>query len=175
MLMNLDKIKVYLSARISKDAHEWNNAVCDALDDRIEVFKPHEHNPWNMDHRKLPKEVYEVDLEAMKWSNMGLLLTPYGRDCAWEVGWYNGAKKPIIIYAEQDDSWLRDWMVKGGVDLIVTANTELHDVLMNDSITCEKSVLISHRSELSEIFVKVCQSHSPDCKKILRVPVTEES
>ncbi len=96
----MEKIKVYLSARISQDAHFWSNFVCDLLDERFEVFKPHEHNPYNVDHRYLQKSVYEMDLHAMQNSDIGLLLSPYGRDCAWEVGWYSKSDKPIVLYAD---------------------------------------------------------------------------
>ena len=52
----MSKTKMYLSARISTDAHKWNNEVCDYLAEHIEVFKPQDHNPYNLDHRKFQRQ-----------------------------------------------------------------------------------------------------------------------
>ena len=142
---NMERIKIYVSARISADAHKWNNAVCSSLDDRIEVFKPQDHNPYNLDHREFSKQVYEIDLKAMQGSDMGLLLPPYGRDCAWEVGWYSNSDKPMAVYTENDTEWLRDWMIKGGVDKVITPTDWLFDILKNDPIVADKSRLIESR------------------------------
>src|SRR3989344_9616766 len=110
----MQKIKVYLIARISEDAHSRNNEVSDSLDSRIELFKPQEHNPYNLDHRKFGPDVFETDVKAMSESDIGLLLTPYGRDCSWEVGWYSKSDKPVVACVENRTEWLKDWMVKGG-------------------------------------------------------------
>jgi nucleoside 2-deoxyribosyltransferase len=150
-----DKIKVYLSARIAEDAHQWNNCVCNSLDERFEVFKPQEHNPYNMDHRRLPKSVYEMDLKAMQESDIGLLLSPYGRDCAWEVGWYSRSNKPIVLYVEKDTTWLRDWMVKGGVDLVIVAGQALYDRIKEDAIVADKIRRLDARSQLSDVLFEV--------------------
>lgn len=155
----MGKIQVYLSARISLDAHFWNNFVCDLLDERFEVFKPHEHNPYNIDHKHLAKSVYEMDLEAMKKSDIGLLLTPHGRDCAWEVGWYSKSNKPIVLYADNDTTWFRDWMIKGGIDKVITSKDWLFNLLKKDDIVKDKIKLIDSRSKLSDAFYEVYQNN----------------
>jgi nucleoside 2-deoxyribosyltransferase len=149
------KIKIYLSARISADAHKWNNAVCDSLDSRIEVFKPQEHNPYNLDHRDFHKDVYDTDLKAMQDSDIGLLLAPYGRDCAWEVGWYSNSNKSIVAYVENETDWLRDWMIKGGIDRVVTCQDWLYKILKKDTIVSDKSQLIESRQKLNDVLVEI--------------------
>jgi nucleoside 2-deoxyribosyltransferase len=151
----MKKIKIYLSARISADAHKWNNSVCDSLDDRIEIFKPQELIPYNLDHREFPKQVFETDLKAMQESDVGLLLPPYGRDCAWEVGWYANSEKPLVVYTENDTEWLRDWMVKGGINQVITPTDYLIVVLKKDPIVAEKSRIIESRSKLSDVLVEI--------------------
>jgi len=145
----MNKIKMYLSARISKDAHKWNNHVCDLLSEHFEVFKPQEHNPYQLDHRQFEMQVYQTDLDEMIKSEIGILLTPYGRDCAWEVGWYSCSQKPIVLYVEDDLSWTRDWMIKGGVDMVITSDQNTYEQLKNDKIIHNKLYKIESESDLS--------------------------
>lgn len=154
------KIKVYLSARISKEAHEWNNHVCSSLKAPISVFMPQKHNPWNTSHESFPREVYEMDLAAMKESHIGLLLAAYGRDCAWEVGWYANSKKPLVVFIDDQLEWLRDWMIKGGLDYIITNNKDTLRKLWNDPILKNKSIIyIEDISHLHEEIVKIFKRH----------------
>ena len=146
----MKRIKTYLSARISEDAHAWNDKVCDLISDKFEVFKPHEHNPYNQDHRDLEKSVYQMDLDAMIESEIGLLLTPYGRDCSWEIGWYSRSDKPVVMYVEQDTSWRRDWMIKGGIDQVFVVEDEMYELLKSDRIVADKITKINSREELTE-------------------------
>ena len=157
----LKKTKMYLSARISEDAHAWNNEICDAISDRFNVFKPQDYNPYQLDHRKFQEDVYQVDLNAMIESEIGLLLTPYGRDCAWEVGWYSSSSKPLVMYAEKDVSWTRDWMIKGGIDHVFVTESDLYDLLNNDGIVSQKVTKIDSKADLSDAidyFLKSYQS-----------------
>lgn len=166
----MDKVKVYLSARIAKDAHPWNNCVCNELDGRFDVFKPQDHNPCDVDHRQLPKSVYEMDLRAMQESDLGLLLSPYGRDCAWEVGWYSRSEKPIVLYVEKDTTWLRDWMIKGGVDLVAVCGDDLYERIKDDSIVADKIRRLESRSQLSDLLFEV-YAHSLSARaKVARKP-----
>lgn len=168
--INGTKIKVYLSARISEDAHSWNNAVCDSLDNRFDVFKPQEHNPYNLDHRQFPKSVYEMDLKAMKESDIGLLLSPYGRDCAWEVGWYSRSEKPIVLYVEQDTGWIRDWMVKGGVDLVAVCGQALYAQIKDDAILAGKIQLLTSRDQLSDLLFDQVQKSRQQRRAVQPTP-----
>jgi len=129
------RIKVYLIARISEDAHLWNNKICSFLDkERFEVFNPQEHNPWNKKHESFSDKVFQTDLDAIKNSDMGLLLPEYGKDCAWECGWYSNSTKPCVAFVDTQFEWLRDWMVKGGIDYVVTNNQESFKILNQDPI-----------------------------------------
>jgi len=152
------KIKVYVIARISEDAHLWTDKVCDQLDDSFEVFKPKNHNHWNKRHEKFAKSVFDVDLEAMKNSHLGLMLPEYGKDCAWEAGWYANSKKPVVVFTDTQIEWLRDWMVKGGVNYVVTNNSSTYKILKKDPILKHKKViLIKTMKGLNEILKKIHQ------------------
>ncbi len=153
-----EKLKIYLSARISQDAHKWNDTICDSLDSRIEIFKPHENNPYSLDHKQFEMAVYEKDLEAMKESDMGLLLAPYGRDCAWEIGWYSNSEKPVVAYVENETDWLRDWMLKGGLSKVITSNSDTYKILRKDPIVGDKTLFIESRSKLSDILFEIYKS-----------------
>jgi nucleoside 2-deoxyribosyltransferase len=155
--MVTEKTKVYLCARISPDAHAWNNTVCDVLDDRIAIFKPQEHNPSNMNHRNFQPAVYETDVNAMRNSDIGLLLIPYGRDCAWEVGWFSSSGKPVVAYVESGTEWLRDWMIKGGLDVVITVNKAVYEILKQDPMLKDKCLLIESRRQLGDILAIISQ------------------
>jgi len=154
--MYKEKIKIYLSARISKDAQTYNKKVCSQLESPIEVFLPQEHNPWNINHKKMPKKIVDMDIQAMKESDMCLLLPDYGRDCAYEIGWYSNSQKPIVVFIEAQTEWLRDWMVKGGVNYIITNNKETYWILKEDPILSHKKILhIQNIQDLNTIIKKI--------------------
>lgn len=143
--------KVYIIARISEDAHAWTDAVCVPLETYgFDVFKPKDHNPWNEKrHKKYSREVFETDLEAMKRSDVGLLLPEYGRDCASEAGWYGGSEKPLVVFVDSQTAWLRDWMVKGWVSAVISTNPATMEVLQNDPILKDvEKVLIDSLDQL---------------------------
>lgn len=144
----MKKIRIYLIARISKDAHNWSNEVISHLGPLVfEVFKPHEHNPWNLKHETFPKEVFDVDLAAMKKSHIGLCLPEFGKDCSWECGWYGNSKKPLVVFVDDQITWLRDWMIKGGLDYVVTTNRVTYRVLTKDPILRYKQIILIDRTE----------------------------
>ena len=150
------KIKIYVIARISEDAHLWTDKVCDQLDDSFEIFKPKDHNPWNKRHETFSKNVFDVDLKAMKNSHIGLMLPEYGNDCSWEAGWYANSEKPVVIFVDTQMKWLRDWMVKGGVNYIVTISSSTYKVLKKDPILkYKKVILVKNIRGLSKIIKRI--------------------
>lgn len=163
-----NKIKIYLIARISKDAHDWNNKITKALKkSAFEVFKPHEHNPWNKKHTKLHQKVVDVDVEAIKNSHFGLALPEFGRDCAWECGYYANCDKPAVIFVDHQTEWLRDWMIKGMIDYVITNNRETYTLLKKDSILKNKKIfLIKEMKDLNKLFIKIYKKYYGKNKKI---------
>lgn len=157
----MKKIHIYLIARISKDAHSWNNEVVSNLNPSVfDVFKPHEHNPWNQKHEIFSKEVFNVDLEAIKKSHIGLCLPEFGKDCSWECGWYSNSKKPLVAFVDDQIVWLRDWMIKGGLDYIITTNKNTYNILIKDPILKHKRIiLISNINELNVELKNIYQNH----------------
>ena len=155
--MKKEKIKIYLIARISKDAQPWNNKVVSSLKRRhFEVFKPHEHNPWDKKHEKFSQKVVDVDVEAIKNSHFGLILPEFGRDCAWECGYYANSTKPAIIFVENQLGWLRDWMIKGNIDFVITNNKKTYNILKQDHILKHKKIiLIKKLDDLTSILIDI--------------------
>lgn len=126
--------KLYLSARISPDAHQRNNRVASYLTGFFDVFLPHHYQSCATDHTMIGRDIYEKDIRAMELSDICLLLPPYGRDCACEIGWYQAAGKPVYVYTEGDLDWLRDCMVKGGVEKVFTSSIDAFRRLTKDPI-----------------------------------------
>ena len=150
----MGKAKVYLSARIHPEAHAWSEAVSAAAEEngKIAVFQPHLHNPCNVAHEKLQPEVYEMDLQAMEEAQICLALPPFGRDCAWETGWFSrDSKKCLVIFIDEHTEWLRDWMIKGGLDGVITINPKTYEILSRDPILRGKPIfLIDKLGELGD-------------------------
>lgn len=156
----MKQIEVYLSARISEDAHDWNNFVCDYLTEPFNVFLPQDYNPWKANHIDFPKQAFDVDLEAMRKSHIGLLLPNYGRDCAWEVGWYANSDRPLVVFVNDQLDWLRDWMIKGGLDYVITTNPQSYETLKSDPILKYKPVkLIDCTSKLKDEMLQIFRKH----------------
>ncbi|PIN94144.1 hypothetical protein COU54_00035 [Candidatus Pacearchaeota archaeon CG10_big_fil_rev_8_21_14_0_10_31_24] len=156
----INKIKVYLCARISKDAQEWNSLVCDSLNYPISVFMPQKHNPWNLKHTSFPKEVYELDLMAIKESHICLVLPIYGRDCAWEIGWYSNSVKPVLVFIDNQVEWLKDWMIKGGIDYVATSSRIVFNLLKKDPILKYKNIFFVKKiNELNNLIKKIYRLH----------------
>ena len=53
------------------------------------------NNPYNLRHDKLSVGVFNMDYDAMKESDFGIVSLPIGEDCSSEIGWYAGNSKPI--------------------------------------------------------------------------------
>lgn len=133
------KPKLYVSARISPDAHIRNEEIANELSTYFEVFLPHQHQACAGDHSYIGPEVYFLDITAMQRSELAVLLPPYGRDCSFEIGWYVGKGKPVFAIVDSQTDWLRDCMVKGGLTAVYTKNRETFNRLLEDPILKFKS------------------------------------
>jgi len=149
-----EKKCIYIIARISKDQHAWTDLVCSALFKEFNVFIPKDSNPWNISHKKLSQKIFNTDLKAMKKSSAALMLPEYGRDCAWEAGWYAGSGKPVIVYIDDQIEWLRDWMVKGGINFVLTFNPTTFNQLKKDPILKHKKIIFLDYQEMLGATVK---------------------
>lgn len=165
--MKNKKIKIYLIARISKDAHLWNNKVTSVFDKtKFEIFKPQEHNPWNKKHESFSQKVVDIDIKAIKDSHLGLILPEFGKDCAWECGYYANSSKPTVIFVDDQLIWLRDWMIKGGINFMITNNQKTYKVLKQDHILKDKKIiLIKKLNNLNETLINIYENNYRKNKK----------
>lgn len=150
------QINVYLCARLSPAAREWNALVADHLGNRFNVFLPQDIDLSQATDVEFDKQAYDGCLVGMVESDILLVLPAYGRDCAWEIGWFCGQGKPAFAYVEQAGDWMRDAMVKGGLTAIFTNNEELYHQLQNDAATINKSYLIESREGLENTLFEYC-------------------
>lgn len=145
--------KLYLSARVSPDAHSWNNEVTELIQKQFDIFRPHEHQVCTGPHEDIGPEVYRLDITAMENCELALLLPPYGRDCAFELGWLVGQNKPVYAYVTHQIEWLRDAMVKGGLTAVFTSETGTYQHLKRDPILRYKTYF-AHKNELGQAILK---------------------
>ncbi len=138
----MSKVRVYLSACISNALN--NEFICSKFPEDKFIFDlPQKITPKELNHENFPLDVYKKCLEMMEASNIGLLLLDsYGRDCAWEAGWYSANKdKKLIAFVESSCHFTRDWMIKGGVDIFITTNPRIYSYAVNDPILKHKKII----------------------------------
>lgn len=148
--MSEETLRIYLSASIS-NAH--NNAFLaeQFAPEDFEVFLPQRIVPDQLNHEQFPLRAFQQCLEMMQASHFGLVLfDAFGRDCAWECGWYSGrSDKALFGFVEAGSIFMRDWMVKGGLDGLVTTNPRMYASFQENSILRYKPLhLIEDLSQL---------------------------
>ncbi len=153
------RLKMYLIAKIWKEVQDWNEEICSFLHDTIDVFMPHRYNPFHLPPHEIPLDVFDKDMSEIRSSDFGLILPPYGNDCAYEVGVYNGMGRPVIAFTRHHTKWLDDWMVKGGISCVVTDDKKTYKALKNDHVLSKKQVrYISSLSKLPDLIHEVVTS-----------------
>jgi len=145
-------LEIYVSASIS-NAHDnaFIASVFPASD--FYVHLPQKIVPDQLSHVEYPLHVYQQCIEMMTASHMGLVLfDAFGRDCAWECGWYAAQPhKKLVGFVQSGSVFLRDWMVKGGLDALITTNPRLFEVCQNNPLLSQKPlVYIESLSDLPE-------------------------
>lgn len=159
------KLKMYLIAKIWEAHQPWNEEICSFLHPSIDIFMPHRYNPFDIQPQEIPSAVYQRDLQEIMASDFGLILPPYGSDCAYEVGVYTGMGKPVIAFTRTDVEWLKDWMVKGGISCVVTDDERTHGILKTDPILRKVRVeLISTLNDLPHVISDTVSRHKPNKK-----------
>lgn len=139
--MKAQHLRIYLSASIS-NAH--NNAYLAAQfpSESFTIYLPQAIVPDQLNHAQFPLQVYQQCVDMMTASDIGLVLfDAFGRDCAWECGWYAARPdKKLIAYVEAGSVFMRDWMVKGGLDALITPNERLYEVCRSNPILRQKKL-----------------------------------
>lgn len=150
----VNAIRVYLCSRLTEAAKQWNLEISKELEG-FEIFFPQKIDLRNATADNLDKAIFQADFEGMQNSDILLVLPPYGRDCAWEMGWFCGQKKPAIAYVETEGDWLRDAMVKGGLAAIITNNAILYQTLLKDAATVRKTHFVSSKRDLGNAIKEI--------------------
>lgn len=128
------KIKVYFSGSVVNAMH-IDQIVSLFPNDNFKFFLPHKFTKPNIPHSKYSKNVFEKCLKLMEQSDIGIInLDCFGKDSSWECGWYYAHDKPLIGYVSTNLSFLKDWMIKGGLDGVLVNNDFFCDVIKSDPI-----------------------------------------
>jgi nucleoside 2-deoxyribosyltransferase len=154
---NQKPIQIYLCSRLTQSAREWNNVITGELSSHNElcIFRPQDVDLRNLTGFELDYDAFYADFEAILHADMLLVLPPYGRDCAWEIGWFCGAEKPTIAYIESEGDWVRDSMIMGGMTAIITNNAAVQKLLLENPLTAKKNYLIESKSDLGDCIKKI--------------------
>jgi len=109
-------LKLYISARIK------NRVKVAEIVQQLRLMGYLVHNPceWGLpekvtdDKKDLPAGAAKACVNAMEDADALLLVSPIGKDCAWEVGWMNGRGKPCFYWEGIDPG---DWMINFDIKL----------------------------------------------------------
>ncbi len=156
----MEKIKVYLIARIAESEHSGNEELCGMLDQRFEVFIPHQHNPYNLAQRKISRDVAEFDYNKIDDSDVGLVREPFGMDCSAEIGYFRGKVKPMILYAENEGHWQDTWMVKHAISAFMFPNQNIADRIRQDGTLKNVPMrVVQTPQELSDFVYEIAKNY----------------
>lgn len=150
-----ERLHIYLCSRLTEAAKQWNDIISKELEAEFSLFRPQDIDLGGISTDLLDDAAYRADFPGMDQADLLLVLPPYGRDCAWEIGWFCGKEKPAIAYVEAEGNWLRDAMVKGGLTAIITNDPALYNLLLNDQATSTKAHLISSKKDLGEMIKQI--------------------
>lgn len=151
-----EKPQIYLCSRLTKEAKEWNNVVTEHLKENFFLFRPQDVNLDHLSGSALDLAAYEEDFKGISGSDLLLVLPEYGRDCAWEIGWFCGNGKPAFAYVEKSGDWMRDAMVKGGLKAVITNSLDLYiHCMMLDVSLKNKIHYIPYREALGEKLIEL--------------------
>ena len=149
-------IRLYLMAEMTRETQDWGDYVCGAFDsNRFDIFKPWEFIPSDEpNYENFSRAVFETEEEAIIGADAGLLLAPFDHNAAWACGWFRASGKPVIAFVQKRMEWLSDWLVKGGLNVVVTDNKDTCLDLMEDPVLHHESteiMLVTSVKELPEI------------------------
>jgi nucleoside 2-deoxyribosyltransferase len=138
-------MSIYLSSPVSYYQRSVNTRIASSLAHvGINVSLPQDISPQKYSHKDFELYVYEKCLEMIRKSSAVLLVYPYGRDCAWEVGYYEALGLPQFAYlpnhSKECISRLRDWMIKGSLDVIFVTDHKMYNVINQDPILSECNI-----------------------------------
>lgn len=141
-----EKIRVYFSAKVSKPHYqEFNLEIRKKIFNKAyQVFMPQSLFIPELEFATIEKCAYEADKSAIDWSHIVFLLSPYGKDCAWEIGYAKGKNKFIVGFLSDKES-INDTMVMGSLDLVLTDDPEIMSILAKDYRTKEKSLYLGDK------------------------------
>lgn len=156
-----EEVKVYFCARLGTEAARTNNSLVRAalFDEQFNVFLPQEVQIPKLPFKSIERCAFWVDCEAIEWCDILLVVSPYGKDCAWEVGFAKGLGKKIFGFFTEAKS-IEDTMVVSCIDAILTNNPHVYDQLLLDPRTKDKSYFLASHPDFSA-FVKA-YLHAPE-------------
>jgi len=155
-------LKVYFAAKMSKD--EYRQANVKTLEKYLNkptfrVFMPQNITVPELTFSTVEKCGYEADRAAIGWSDILFLSSPYGKDCAWEVGYASGLNKFIIAYVTETVS-INDTMVINSVHLIITDQKNTYNQLLKDDRTAKKSFLMTSPDSFTSVCMPLYYVHN---------------
>ena len=116
----MGKPTIYICARVKLDAHAMNDRIIELLEPYFDIFAPHKKEA-ELKQTKDPMEIYKFDIDGMEGAAICVTIAPYGKDCAWEMGYFIGQGKPVFMYVPNLKAMpLDEWMISGGITVIVT-------------------------------------------------------
>ncbi len=151
-----EPIKVYFAAKVrSQKQQEINKRLQDRFfsTKNSEVFLPQEHLQSHLKaHHNNNHASFSMDKDAINWCDILFLVSPYGKDCSWTVGYAEAIDKFTVVYLTESDS-LDDVLVISSADMIATDNKQVYDKLLKHPALSKKSLFIFENDNFEESLI----------------------
>lgn len=145
----MKKPYVYLCSRIADEAKQRNCDIATLLSEHFDVFVPHLKEAEYVKNKD-PIQIFCLDMVAMEQADLCVVVAPFGKDCACEIGWFQGQDKPIIIIAPDDVDYTPDteWMISGGIHSVIV-NSESHKRKLQKSTKFNYKIINTNEKNFS--------------------------
>lgn len=161
-----EPLKVYFSAKVKSSKQQEINKRLQARffsTKNSQVFLPQEHLQYQLEaHGNDHHAIYSMDKDAINWCDILFLVSPYGRDCSWTVGYAQAINKFTVVYLTEAES-IKDTLVISSADLIATDNPTVYEKLLEHQSLANKSLFIFENNNFEETLV--CLFYANKSKK----------
>lgn len=151
-----EPIKVYFSAKVKSTKQKEINKRLEARffsTKNSEVFLPQEHLKYQLEaHGNDQYASYSMDKNAINWCDILFLVSPYGKDCSWAVGYAQAINKFTVVYLTEKES-INDLLVINSADIIATDNKEVYKQLLGNPSLAKKSLFIFENNNFEETLI----------------------
>lgn len=154
-LFSREPLKVYFSAKVKPEQQDINKNLLARFfsTKNSRVFLPQDHiNLTLKNNEDNNQSAYQMDKEAINWCDILFLVSPYGKDSSWTVGYAEATGKFTVVYLTEASS-IEDILVMNSADIIATEDPEVYKKLSEHKSLSKKSLFIFEKDNFEEVMI----------------------